>query len=163
MFSSSTLFFMNNAGEHWMQNRTSLALANNYKMKSPEGKLVNLWDAMEVIHLDNSNKDLGARLQLKQGYTKEDGSEFTKEDVEKFTRRSAALNQRMYGIYNKIDRSAVQRLALGRMAVMFRKYMIPSLNRRFAKAAYNQDLQAWTEGYYNTTGKFLVTLAKDLR
>ena len=25
MFGTSTLFFMNNAGEHWMQNRTSLA------------------------------------------------------------------------------------------------------------------------------------------
>ena len=46
MFGTSTLFFMNNAGEHWMQNRTSLALADAYKMKAPNGKIVSLWDAI---------------------------------------------------------------------------------------------------------------------
>ena len=163
MFGTSALFMMNNAGEHWMQNRTSLALADAYKMKSPEGKIVSLWDAMEVVPLDKSNKKLGAKLQLKQGYTKEDGSAFTQDDIIAFSRKSAAINQRMHGIYNKADRSAVQRLAIGRMGVMFRKWIKPSLNRRFKSATYNYDLQAWTEGYYNTTGRFMLQLAKELK
>lgn len=163
MFGTSTLFFMNNAGEHWMQTRTSLALADAYKMKSPEGKIVSLWDAMEVVPIDKNNKKLGARLQLKQGYTKEDGSAFTRDDIIAFSRKSAAINQRMHGIYNKADRNAVQRLAIGRMAIMFRKWIKPSLNRRFKSTTYNFDLQAWTEGYYNTTGRFLLQLARDLR
>ena len=100
---------MNNAGEHWMQNRTSLALADAYKMKAPNGKIVSLWDAMEVVPIDKNNKKAGAKLQLKQGYTKADGSAFTQDDIIKFSRRSAAINQRMHGIYNKADRSAVQR------------------------------------------------------
>ena len=54
-------------------------------------------------------------------------------------------------------------VAIGRMGLMFRKWIKPSLNRRFESATYNYDLQAWTEGYYNTTFKFLVQLAKDLR
>lgn len=163
MFSTSTLFFMNNAGEHWMQNRTSLALADAYKMKAPNGQIVSLWDAMEVVPIDSNNKKLGAKLQVKQGYTKEDGTEFTKEDIIAFSRKTAAINQRMHGIYNKADRSAIQRLGLGRMAIMFRKWIKPSLNRRFAKATYNYDLQAWTEGYYVTSGKFMLQLARDLR
>lgn len=163
MFGTSALFLMNNAGEHWMQNRTSLALADAYKMKAPNGKIVSLWDAMEVVYTDPSNKKLGAKLQLKQGYTKEDGSAFTQSDIIAFSRRSAAINQRMHGIYNKADRSAVQRLAIGRMGMMFRKWIKPSLNRRFKSATYNYDLQAWTEGYYNTTGKFLWQLAKELK
>lgn len=163
MFGTSALFLMNNAGEHWMQNRTSLALADAYKMKSPDGKIVSLWDAMEVVPIDKSNKKLGAKLQLKEGYTKEDGSAFTRDDIIAFSRRSAAINQRMHGIYNKADRSAVQRLAVGRMGVMFRKWIKPSLNRRFKSATYNYDLQAWTEGYYNTTGRFMWQLAKELR
>ena len=163
MFGTSTLFFMSNAGEHWMQNRTSLALADAYKMKSPEGKIVSLWDAMEVVPIDANNKKAGAKLQLKQGYTKADGSAFTQDDIIKFSRKSAAINQRMHGIYNKADRNAVQRLAIGRMAIMFRKWIKPSLNRRFKSATYNYDLQAWTEGYYNTTGRFMLQLAKDLR
>lgn len=163
MFGTSTLFFMNNAGEHWMQNRTSLALADAYKMKAPNGKIVNLWDAMEVVPVDKSNKKAGAKLQLKQGYTKADGSAFTNEDIIRFSRKSAAINQRMHGIYNKADRSAAQRLAIGRMAMMFRKWIKPSLNRRFKSAAYNYDLEAWTEGYYRTSGRFLLQLARDLR
>lgn len=163
MFGSSALFMMNNAGEHWMQNRTSLALADAYKMKSPDGKITSLWDAMEVVPIDKNNKKLGAKLQLKEGYTKEDGSAFTRDDIIAFSRKSAAINQRMHGIYNKADRSAVQRLAIGRMGVMFRKWVKPSLNRRFKSASYNMDLQAWTEGYYVTTGRFLLQLARELR
>lgn len=163
MFGTSTLFFMNNAGEHWMQNRTSLALADAYKMKAPNGKIVSLWDAMEVVPIDKNNKKAGAKLQLKQGYTKADGSAFTQDDIIKFSRRSAAINQRMHGIYNKADRSAVQRLAIGRIGMMFRKWIKPSLNRRFKSATYNYDLDAWTEGYYRTSGRFLLQLARDLR
>ena len=55
MFGTSALFLMNNAGEHWMQNRTSLALADAYKMKAPDGKIVSLWDAMEVVPIDKNN------------------------------------------------------------------------------------------------------------
>lgn len=163
MFGTNTLFFMNNAGEHWMQNRTSLALADAYKMKAPNGKIVSLWDAMEVVPIDKNNKKAGAKLRLKQGYTKADGSAFTQDDIIKFSRRSAAINQRMHGIYNKADRSAVQRLAIGRMGMMFRKWIKPSLNRRFKSATYNYDLDAWTEGYYRTSGRFLLQLARDLR
>ena len=163
MFGTSALFLMNNAGEHWMQNRTSLALADAYKMKAPDGKIVSLWDAMEVVPIDKNNKKLGAKLELKQGYTKKDGSAFTRDDIIAFSRKSAAINQRMHGIYNKADRSAVQRLAIGRMGIMFRKWIKPSLNRRFKSASYNMDLQAWTEGYYVTTGRFMWQLAKELK
>ena len=163
MFNTSTLFFMNNAGEHWMQNRTSLALADAYKMKAPDGKIVSLWDAMEVVPIDKNNKKAGAKLQLKRGYTKADGSAFTQDDIIKFSRKSAAINQRMHGIYNRADRSAVQRLAIGRMGMMFRKWIKPSLNRRFKSATYNYDLDTWTEGYYRTSGRFLLQLARDLR
>lgn len=163
MFGTSALFVMNNAGEHWMQNRTSLALANAYKMKAPDGKIVSLWDAMEVVPIDPNNKKLGATLKVKQGYTKEDGSAFTEEDIKAFSRKTTAINQRMHGIYNKLDRSAVQRLAVGRMGIMFRKWIKPALNRRFKSATYNFDLQAWTGGYYKTTGRFLLQLAKELK
>lgn len=163
MFGTSALFVLNNAGEHWMQNRTSLALANAYKMKSPDGKIVSLWDAMEVRYIDSSNKKLGAKLVLKKGYTKADGSAFTQNDIIKFTNKAKAINQRMHGIYNKLDRSAFQRLAVGRLAIMFRKWIKPSLNRRFKSVSYNFDLEAWTEGYYNTTGRFMLALMNDLR
>lgn len=162
MFGTSALFMISNAGEHWMQYRTSLALANNYKMRDPNGNLVSLWDAMEVVYIDQNNKSLGAKLEIKEGYTKEDGTQFTNEDIKKFSRKASAINQRMHGIYNKLDRSSIQRLAIGRLGMLYRKWIRPSFNRRFGSASYNFDLQAWTEGYYNTTGKFLTRLGKEL-
>lgn len=160
---SSALFFMNNAGEHWMQHRTSLALANRYKMKGPNGEIVSLWDAMEVVYIDPSNKALGAKLQVRDGFTKMDGTEFTKEDIIRFSRKSAAINQRLHGIYNMLDRNAIQRLAIGRMGIMFRKWIKPSLNRRFKSLSYNFDLEEWTEGYYRTTGRFIWQTIKELK
>lgn len=163
LFNSSALFFPSKAGEHWMAFRTSLSLADTYKMKSPDGNIVSLWDAMEVVYIDPSNKSLGAKLQVKQGYTKEDGSEFTKDDIFKFSRKTVAINERMHGIYNKADKNAIQRLALGRLAFLYRNWIKSSLNRRYKSATYNFDLEAGTEGYYITAGKFFLQVAKELK
>lgn len=167
MANSSAGYFINNAGEHWMQHRTALALANRYKMKYTDKngneKFVSLWDALKVQYIDPNNKKLGARLVIKEGYTKEDGTAFTQKDIYAFSRKAAAINQKMHGIYNRLDRSAFQRLAIGRMAIIFRKWMRPSYNRRFRNLKYNYDLQDWEEGYYNTTGRFLWQLAKELK
>lgn len=52
-----------------------------------------------------------------------DGSAFTSRDVEQISRRSARINQKIQGIYNTEDMNAFQRLAIGRLAMMFRKWM----------------------------------------
>lgn len=158
---TSAFFVMNNAGEHWMQNRTALALAMSYKMKDANGRDTNLIDALEIVYTDPSDKSKGARMRIKEGYTKEDGSTFTEKDIIAFERKAAAINQRMHGIYNKLDRSAIQKVAIGRMAIMFRKWIKPSLNRRFKSMSKNLDLDAWTEGYYITTWRFFKQIAKE--
>ena len=163
MFGDSALYLLNNAGEHWMQNRTSLALASQFKMKGPNNEIVNLWDAMEVVYIDPNNKKLGASLKVKKGFTKLDGTEFTKQDIIDFSRKSASINERMHGIYNYADRMALQKLAVGRMAILFRKWIRPSLNRRFKGVRYNFDTGVWEEGYYDTTGRFLTQIAKELK
>ena len=160
---SSTLFFMNNCGEHWMQHRTALSLAVEYKMKDKFGKECSLWDALEVKYINPNNKKLGAKLVIKDGYTKLDGTKFTQDDIYKFSRKSAAINFRLHGIYNKLDRNALQSLALGRMAIMYRKWIVPALNRRFRKQAYNLDLDSWEEGYYRTFLSFIGNTIKELK
>lgn len=169
MFGTSALFVLNNAGEHWMQNRTALALADQYRMKDAKGKIISLWDALEVRYIQKDGslgtKDagLGAKLIIKDGVSKENGTPFTEEDIKAFTLKAKKINQRMHGIYNKIDRSAVQKLAVGRMAIMFRKWIVPSLNRRFAKETMDFDIDDWTEGYYRTGYKVLTRFWKEYR
>ena len=163
MFNQSTLFFINNCGEHWMQGRTSLAVADTIKLVDANNNEISLWDAMEVKYIDENNKELGATLEVKEGIRKKDGSSVTSQDLMNFTNKVKAINQRMHGIYNKTDKSAIQNYALGRMAMLFRRWMRPGWNRRFQSVNYNMDLQEWTEGYYNTTGKFLWSLITDMK
>lgn len=153
------IYFLNTCGEHWMQNRTALALALNTKVRDANGNLTdtNLWDAMEVAYIDPANRDKGAYLRLKEGYTFDDDARNA------FTQRAKAINQRMHGIYNEIDRSAIQKLGVGRMGMIFRKWMRPSWNRRFKRTTYNFDIGSETEGYYRTLGRFMWRLKDELR
>lgn len=162
-FKTSTLQAVGNAGEHWSRTRVSLALAKAYKMKSPTGKTVSLWDAMEVVYLDPNDKELGATLEVKKGYTKLDGSEFNTEDIKKFTRKISGLNLFLFGPKSKADKEAIQRVALGRLASLYRRWIRPLVNRRFRGLNYNYDLEAYTEGYYITTFRFLGNLASDIK
>lgn len=154
LFSTSSLFFLNHAGEHYMQNRLSFALADSIKLKDSTGKEITLHEAYEVK---------GNKLVLKEGITKLDGTPWTPADERRFMMKQNAINKRLHGIYNDIDKSAIQYHAVGRLALMFRKFMRPGYNRRFRELQYNYEGQFETEGYYRTTGRFLKQLIIDLK
>lgn len=158
MFSGNALYLINNAGELWMQNRTALALANAYKLKTAEGNQISLWDALYV-----DKTGVTPKLKIKEGITKEDGTEFSDNDIIAFTNKSKGINQRMHGIYNYEDRNAFQATAIGKMCLMFRKWIRPNLQLKYGKLKYNFDLQAWEEGYWNTVGRFMLQTIKDLK
>ena len=155
MMNKSIVFMGSKAGEHWLQNRTALAMAYEIKLKSPSGEEVPLWDALEVVPIDKSNPQRGYNLQVKKGYTNLDGSEYSKQDVIDFARRCGHINQGMHGIYNKEDMSMIQQYTVGRLMMKFRKWIKPQLNKKFASGHINFDSQEWEEGYYITFIKFL--------
>jgi hypothetical protein len=107
------------------------------------------WDAFEMV---------GNKLQLK----KEFKNKVSEDDITKFTLKQHFLNKRLHGIYNEIDRNAIQKYAIGRLAIMFRKFMKPGFNRRFETLAYNEEAEAFTEGIYTTSWKFLGQLRRDI-
>ena len=82
LFDESTLYFMNDCGEHWMQNRTAIAVAVHYKMLDNNGNETNLWDSLEVRYRNEDgtygeiDHGLGAKLFIKDGYTKPNGDKF---------------------------------------------------------------------------------------
>lgn len=163
----SSLYFVNHAGEHWLQSRLMLALTNRIKVKNSNGEIIPLWDAFEVE---------GDRIKLVEGITKvggkkhsdlfkenEDGQPLTERDVNRVINRQNFLNKRLHGIYNDIDKSTIQKYALGRMAIMFRKFIKPGFNRRFEKLTYNEEGEIYTEGYYRSTYNFMSNLFGDLK
>lgn len=164
-----TLMFMQDAGEHWMSHRTALAVANTVKLKDKEGNTINLWDALEVKYyqengeLGSDNRNLGAKLVIKDGVTKLDGSKFTSNDIIKTQTKISGINHSLHGIYNKIDSNLIQTTAVGRAAYLFRKWMWSSVNKRFSNINFNYDTQSYEEGYYRSCFRFIKTLAKDIK
>jgi hypothetical protein len=167
MFTQSSLYFMNRSGEHYMQLKSSLALAQRIKVKDTEGNIMTLWEAYDVVNV-GTEENPSYRLKLKEGLTKvggekatdlfkkeENGKPLTQKDVNRFINRQNFLNKRLHGIYNDIDKAAVHRYAIGRMGLLFRKWMKPGWNRRFEKLTYNEEGEIYTEGYYTTLWRVL--------
>lgn len=147
-------------GEHHLASTTSLAIAHKYILKDASGKNVNLYDAFEVAYTDPVNKT-GAFLKLKEGVTKLDGSEFSYEDIRRFSEKCAGVNFRLQGIYNKNDKSPIQAHWYGQLIIMYRKWIRPSLVRRYGNTSYNNLTESWNEGYWLTTWRFIKQIASD--
>jgi hypothetical protein len=207
----SSLYFINHAGEHYMQSKSSIALANRSKVMDKDGNVIPYWEAYESVNIGTAKTPTFA-LRLKEGLTKVGGSieefksteaadkfinklkkdkkryelirkedklyvryerssdlykfdehnqPFTERDINRFINRQNWLNKRLHGIYNNVDKSTIQKYALGRMGMLFRKFIVPGLNRRFEKQEYNQEGEIWVEGYYRTFGRVSVNMIKN--
>lgn len=163
LLNKSPLFFLNNSGEHWMSNRTALAMALNYKLKDRAGNIVSLWEALQVVPNNPNNPAAGSRLEVREGLTKVDGTDFTRNDIYRLGEKIKAVNESMHGIYNEADRNAIQQYGVGRMAIMFRKWIYPSIKRRFGSRKVNLDLDMEQEGYYRTVWNFAMDCARDYK
>lgn len=90
-------------------------------------------------------------------------------------KRIAKLNQDMHGIYNEDDKNMLQQYALGNLAIMYRKWIRPNLNRRFGKGCYGLDFAGgivgqpssdkvvFREGYYRTASNFMKLLYNNVK
>lgn len=136
-----------------MQSRSLLAYANSIKLKQ-NGKDITLYDIFDI-------KD--HRLILKENITKSDGTKFTMEDFHRFTLQARRINQKLHGIYNEADKSAIQQHSIGRAALMFRKWIEPGLNRRFQSNHYDYIFNYEQEGYYRTLGKFIKGIYDEMK
>lgn len=163
LIGENTLFFTTSAGDHWTQNRIAIALADRLKLKDANGKEISLWNALEVVPLDGKNKNMGAKLQLKKGVTKADGTEFNTHDIIAFTKKVRGIENQLYGVYNSEDMIAFKQLAIGRLVMQYRDWMRPLWMSRFGRGKYNYDLGDFTEGYYQTSWRFVKQMTKDIR
>lgn len=136
-------------GDSWLQNRTALALADTIKLKDSSGEEHSLWDSLEVKYKNPSEKT-GAYLAVKDGYVKADGTQFSRKDFASFSLLNEEINNKLYGIYNHLDKSAIQQYSFGKVLCLFRKYLVPNLNKRYGKASYNINTGRWEEPYYTT-------------
>ena len=140
---SDTLFFNQHFGELEIATTTLYALMDNTMVKTNDGREITLLAAYEEFGVndifDKTDFTLNKQLDLQD--------------------RIHALNKRMHGVYNDFDKGTAQRFSLGRLLLMYRKHVVPGYTRRFKKLGADQELGAYTEGYYRV---FYDTVLKDL-
>ena len=149
-FGNNWMFIQQGLGDHWIYNRTAIAMAERKKVKV-NGREMSVWDALEIVKDKNGYK----YMQIKRGTKNLDGSDF---DAGQFAREIAHINHTIAGIYNDDDQNAANRVMIGRLAQQMRKWIIPQFMRRFQSKRMIMDIGREEEGYYITAGR----LAKDM-
>jgi hypothetical protein len=150
LLTTNTLFFTSHAGEHLMQSKVLIAMLNNLKAKDSNGK--ELGNMIDFFSVQNNKLILDSKV-----------ANFSKKEQALFDAKVRRVLSSMHGEYTSAGRVAIQRYALGRMAYMFRKFIVPGIKRRWGSKNINNLLGEYTEGYYITTAKFTARLFKDLK
>jgi len=134
-FSTDTLFILTNSFEHQIQITGMIGLMKSTKVQTTSGKEIELLDAYELKN---------GRLALKSGV------KWSQKDETAFRNRLHALNKRMHGIYNSFDKNALQAYAIGRLAMMFRKYVYTGFKNRYGTKYRDFEEGNIHEGFYRT-------------
>lgn len=178
-------FITQSSGEHMVQSEVALACANSHRIV--DGKIMSFQDwalANEKPNTKAAKKEFEENyitvqsvITLKDGKSVTgtwDGDTFTEVKLEegemsKFAERIKGLYQYLHGNYSRGDQGMIQKVALGRMVMTFRKWLEPGFQRRWGKTtfdgrpAFDQRLGANTAGYYMVTAKFLHGWIKNMK
>lgn len=151
------------SGDHYMQSMSYLAAANHYKFLDTNGEAISLWDALEVKNIDDSNTKAGKALELKEGVLYIDPKtgqtrEWNLDDEVKFQNLCRETNNRMHGIYNRMDKTAFHNTWYGQAALAMRGYALGLLYRRFSSNQYSVALGRESEGSLVTASKVFVNM-----
>lgn len=150
LFGQNWAFVQQGLGDHWIYNRTALAMALREKVKV-NGVETSLWDALEIV----TDKNGYNKIQLKSGTRNLDGTLFNTGD---FSDKIAHINHTLIGVYNDEDMIAAQRVIFGRLLLQMRQWIVPQMMRRFQKKRMVIAIGREEEGYYRTVAR----LAKDI-
>lgn len=162
IFGPGLQYLGQDAGDHWLYNRTAIAVALRYKLKDSQGKSISLWEALETVPINPEHPEFGSKLKLKDGVTKEDGSEFTSKDISDLSGRMRYINQHMFGIYNDEDSIGARRTLWGRFLMQYRDWIPAQFRYRFGSRTTNLEKGGMVEGYYRTTARFVYQLYKEI-
>lgn len=157
LFGENVLFLGQECGDHWLYNRTAIAMMLREKVNVPGKGETTLWDALQVTEENGLGK-----LSLPEGTTTLDGKSISisSNEMAKFSRKMLHVNQSLFGIYNEEDANAANRVAVGRLIMQYRKWMKAQYNKRFMAGQKSLALDQWEEGYYRTTLRFMNELVR---
>lgn len=147
VFGKSVAFLGQTCGDHWLYNRTAIAMCLRKKVKLKDGTVTSLWEALKVENIKGSDKIKKLTIDAVDAET---GEVIDREYIHKYSKKINEINHRLFGVYNSDDMVAAQRVALGRAVLQYRQWIVPMFARRFQSRKYVLALDEYEEGYYRT-------------
>lgn len=160
------LFLPYKSGEHYMQTMAFLAMANATKLIDTNGNPISLYNAYQIVPVDERNPKAGKTLVMKDGVRvlDEETGElrvWDTSDESKFMDKAREVNNRMHGIYNNQDKVSFQQNVYGNALLAMRGYALGMIQRRFGVNAYSVSLGGETEGSLRTLAKVAASTFTD--
>jgi hypothetical protein len=145
-------FIGQEAGDHWLYNRTAIAMAMRTKVNVPGKGEMSLWDAFTVEDFVEGDSRI-KEGRIPKGTTYVSNGELV--NMKTFGREVMEVNQDLFGIYNEEDMNAANRVIGGRLVMQYRKFMRPLWNKRFGSARKSLITGREYEGFYVTSGRIV--------
>ena len=157
--------FLMTAGEHHMQLSTAIAMLKHIKVLD-NGTEISLYEALEPKQVKYKGKVIDGKMEIKKGVTNLDGSAITPKQIRDIGLQIGKVNQKLHGIYNQEDAMEAKRTAVGRLATMYRNFIMPTFNKRVrgmfgTKVPYDYYFHDYFEGYYTSTFHFMRDIVKN--
>jgi hypothetical protein len=150
--SRDTWFFLQRMGEHNFQVQAMIAILKRTKVKQGD-KTISLWDAYEL-------KD--GNLTLKEGVIlpgKISNNGLVALDIQNTLH---GINKSLHGNYNALDKTALERYWFGKLIMMYKKFFVPGIRRRYRSAGIDYETGVFTEGFYRTFYSLMIRDTKQL-
>ena len=157
IFGETVAFIGQTCGDHWLYNRTAIAMALRTKV-IVKGKEMSLWDALEVQNKYKDNNEIKVLRLPKGAKDARTGRVIDSNWIGEWSESLKYVNHRLFGVYNTDDMVAAERTAAGRMLLQFRKWIVPQMAARFDGKKYILAINDYTEGYYRTMLNFMIGL-----
>jgi len=143
LMSTDTLFFHRHLSEYEPQVALFLGIADQTKVKQGD-KEISLLDAYELVD---------GELKLKEDV------EWTSLDQMRLMNRLHGMNKYLNGVYNSFDKSLLEQVWWGKALMFFRKYLYPSMRRRWSGDRVDYEMDEYQRGFALS---FWRTLNRDL-
>lgn len=187
LFKSGTLHGLNNLAEHTIQNTLMLAILNNIKVMNANGEYLTATgtttDINQAMSLDEAYRVENKRLVLDDRVAMTTDNEVNVKDDPQaveflVARKIRDMAAYMHGQYSKQKRAEIQRSWYGVMIMALRKWMprgyayrmrgLDTMAIGFNEMTeddrfHSRALNGYMEGYYTTTGRFIIQSIRDVK
>lgn len=165
IFGPKLAFIGQEMGDFWLYLRPAIIQAKKTMLHDNNTNTdISLWDALIKVPINENHPEYGYKLVIKEGVVKKDGTEYSVKDIGDFEKYVGEINRNCFGIYNSEDTIAARRYIWGNFLMQYRDWIPSQFRYRFGAANVNLNLGGKkVEGYYITTGRFLIDVCKELK